>query len=730
MRFRNAATHLVLFAALCVSGAAAQAPKPDSALKVKTRLITIDVVATDAHGHAIRDLGREDFQVFDGHSGEQKIVRMEFVDLSAGSTALKPAISPLPAGPHTYSNVSLARSQVAPTVLLMDALNTGTLNQIHVRRDMLLFLKSLPADTPVAVFLLGHTVRVVQNFTSDPKLLREAVDRAHSPSTFDRDPQDDPNSASNSLQSVSPNTPGEVLQALQDFEKTTYVEQVGQRVEETADAMKAIARFLGGYPGRKNLLWFSDSFPLWIEPTSEYGGNPAVSSNPTGVKIPGQEFSGSAVYEDKIRGAADALADARVAIYPVDARGLEGPQAYLAANENTSTLRHPGGDIASALRRESDARTMAQATMDELADETGGKTCKNTNGLAACVQQALDESSSYYELDYYPQDVNWDGSFHKIRIKSARGGVKLSYRRGYFATDAGARAGQEPPQKLLQEACSDPLLSTSIGLAAEALASPSGSSDANEVRYLLTISPNALSVATEGAARAVNLQMAVCEYDPKGTSYQFYPRDLSGSVPEGVYQGWRQNGFRNIFDYQAKPQNQKLRFVVLDVPSGAAGSVDVPAHPHDFGSVPAPVSGVAPVSPAGKAASPPAPNAGARPLITRLTFRSASGGASVLDWARDKLSYEGDLGFAQGAPAFFHSILGQAFHCEAGKLVSNNPASGTAPDLTFRFRSASGPTAVVDLNGTKPAYSGDLPVEPAAKEFFGRVWALCHCQEP
>jgi hypothetical protein len=494
--------------------------------------------------------------------------------------------------------------------------------------------------------------------------------------------------------------------------------------------MKAIAKFLGGYPGRKNLLWFSESFPLWIEPTSEFGGNPAVSSNPTGVKIPGQEFSGAAMYQDKIRAAADALTEARVAVYPVDARGLEGPQSYLAANENSSTLRHPGGDIAASLRRESDARTMAQATMDELADETGGKTCKNTNGLAACVQRALDESSSYYELAYYPEGVNWDGSFHKIRIKSARGGVKMSYRRGYFATDAGARAGQEPPQKLLQEACGDPLLSTSIGLAAEALASPSGSSDANEVRYLLTISPNALSFATEGEARAVNLQMAVCEYDPKGTSYQFYPRDLSRPVPEAVYQGWRRNGFRNIFDYQAKPQNQRLRFVVLDVPSGAAGSVDVPAHPHDFGSVPAPAPGVAPALPAGKSSSPPAPNAGAAPLITRFTFRSASGGSSVLNWARDKLFYQGDLGVAQGAPAFFHSIFGQTFHCEAGKLVSNNPASGTAADFTFRFRSASGPTAVVDLNGSEPAYSGDLPVEPSAKEFFGRVWKLCHCQEP
>ncbi|MBZ5501143.1 MAG: VWA domain-containing protein [Acidobacteriia bacterium] len=722
MRIRNAATHLVLLAALGVSGAAAQAPKPDNALKVKTRLITVDVVATDAHGHAIRDLQREDLQVFDGHSGEQKIVRMEFVDLSAASTALTAGAPALPAGPSAYSNLSLTRSQVAPTVMLMDALNTGTFNQVRVRRDMLLFLKSLPPDTPVAVFLLGHTVRVVQNFTSDLKLLQAAVDRAHSPSTFEQNPQDDPNSASNRLQGVSPSTPGEVVQALQDFEKTVYVEQTGQRVDETADAMKAIARFLGGYPGRKNLLWFSESFPLWIQPTSENGGNPAVSSNPTGVKLPGQEFSGAAVYQDKVRAAAHALSEARVAVYPVDARGLEGPQSYSAVNENSSTRRHPGGDIAAALQRESDERTMAQATMDELADETGGKTCKNTNSLAACVQRALDESSSYYELAYYPEDVTWDGSFHKIRIKSARHGVKLSYRGGYFATDTGPRAGHEPPQKLLQEACGDPLLSTSIGLTADALPSPNGSRDANEVRYLLTISPNALSFAPEGEARAVNLQMAICEYDPKGTSYQFYPRDLSRSVPEAVYQGWRQNGFRNIFDYQAKTQDQRLRFVVLDVPSGVAGSVDVPAHPHDFGSVPASLSSTVP-------GTPPAPKTGPMPVIIRLTFHSPAGGTSVLDWRNDKLLYQGDLTVGQGAHGFFQMYFEQPFHCEAGRLVPKYP-SGTAPNFTFQFRSFAGPVALVDLNGNEPAYSGDLPVDASAKHFFDSLWKLCHCQEP
>jgi len=38
--------------------------------------------------------------------------------------------------------------------------------------------------------------------------------------------------------------------------------------------------------------------------------------------------------------------------------------------------------------------------------------------------------------------------------------------------------------------------------------------------------------------------------------------------------------------------------------------------------------------------------------------------------------------------------------------------------------------AVIDLTGDQPAYSGALPVDSGAKDFFDRLWKLCHCQQP
>ncbi len=703
-------------------------PPSNGTLKTKTRLITVDVVVTDSHGNAVRGLTASDFRVFDMGHGPQAIAHFEFVDHSKKAPSEGTKVPRL--GAAVYSNQPLAGITIPPTILLMDALNTEIQYQVEARRHMLLLLKTLPATTPTAVLALSHNLRVVQNFTTDPALLRAAIDKTLNPLSIEQNPQDDANSASNVALDQNGGTETSETQALEDFEKAAYEQQMAIRVDETTSAMIAIATYLQSYPGRKNLIWCSASFPLWLLPTSDFGGNPALGLSPSTTKIPGQEFIGSASYENKVRKAIETLTDAQVAIYPVDAQGLQTPALYSTAQNPHINGFNPGAGFGAQLNREDTERFSAQATMQELADETGGKPCKNTNDLSGCVESALNDSSVYYELGYSPQDVRWDGSFHKISVKSSQHGLKLRYRSGYFATDL-ADLAKQPPQDLLRQACMDPLPSRSIPLTAEAITPPKSQAPALPARYLLTISPSALSLASDSGSRQLRLRMAVCEFDPAGDSFQFYPKDLSRPVPETLYQGWQANGIRNIFDYDAKPGNQRLRFVVLDVPSGTTGAVDVPAHPREFASEP---GHIMPVVSTGAGASRPGPTpVGAEApvrVITQLTFRSSSGSSSVLDWTGNKLWYHGNLGLNQGAPALFKSIFGQRYHCDAGKLISNDASSAAPPGYLLTFHSPAGPTALVDLGGESPAYSGNLPVDPSARAFFDYLWKLCHCQEP
>jgi hypothetical protein len=98
--------------------------------------------------------------------------------------------------------------------------------------------------------------------------------------------------------------------------------------------------------------------------------------------------------------------DAQVAVYPVDA---------------------------GALGR--DSHMSAQHTMNDMAAWTGGEAFINRNDLAVSMRTSIDDGSTYYTIEYYPDNKKWDGEFRAIQIKSDRPGVKLRYRLGYYAVD-------------------------------------------------------------------------------------------------------------------------------------------------------------------------------------------------------------------------------------------------------------------------------------------------------
>ena len=715
MRMKSCVSTLGL---VCASLVAAQTepqktlpPAPPQArssekIRTQTRLIAIDVVVTDSHGAPVRDLRKEDFQIFEEHNREQQIAQFRFVDRAASTAATSGA----PASAALFSNQWSADPRIAPTVLLMDALNTELANQVQVRQKMLLLLKTLPPATPVAVFSLGHTLHIVQSFSTDPKVLRAAIDRTLRSVSIEQNPQDDADSPSNRALDENGGEENQATRWLEDFEAMTYQAQMAIRVDETTDAMIQISKYLGGYAGRKSLIWFSEAFPSWIEPSADFGSDP---------------FSGSASYSGKIRAAAEALTDAQIAVYPVDAPGLTVDPLYSVAQNPHINQQNIGAGLGAQLSRQNSQHLDRQATMDDIAQATGGRTCKNTNDLSGCVQSALNDGATYYELGYYPEGIAWDGRFHKIIIKSTQHGVKLAYRRGYFATDLTSLSGRQAPENLLRQACMNPLPSTSIALTVLPIApqSPAQLAKPAQGRYLLTVSSSALTFEPVEGTRQLNLQMAICEFDPKEDSFQFFPHDLSRPVPDDLYRTWQERGIQNILDYTAKPDDERLRFAVLDVPSGEVGSVDVPAHPHEFATV----TGIG--APTTQAVTTHAPETRKIQIVTKITFRTQTA-ASSLDWTGNALSYHGDIGIEQGAPAFFKSQYGAKFHCEAGRLVANDAGSSEKPGFLLTFRNPTGPSALVELDGERPEYSGDLPVDTSAKEFFDYLWKLVHCQSP
>jgi VWFA-related protein len=537
-----------------------QSAQPIPLFKVTTRMVVLQVLARDRQGHPVPGLTATDFQVFEEVPPKrdrrpQQIAAFQFVNIAAIAAADK-GLVPMPAG--VYSNlVSMQKKPVPPTVLLVDGINTSYTAQMQVHRQMVKMLASIPGDVPVSVFLLDRNLHLLQDFTTDPALLREAAKKASSLDSAglaEIEPRDDPDALSAQLEDVQ----GAPLEIIERFEREAFSFQMDTRVQATLDAFRAIARHLSGYPGRKNLLWISSSFPLQIAPD------------------PDDKFNGMRNYDDHIVEVSNALADAKVAVYPLDAGGLQTQSYFQAGGRVRGTPS--GRSMGNAVQREDQMRFSKQESMSLLADGTGGRICVNDNDLSDCVKKSMDDGTSYYELAYYPDVTNWNGEFHRISVKIARSGVALAYRRGYYApadtrvTDS-KDAVKLADRELREAACRDLLTSTALLIVAKS--APADHADL--AKYFLAIDPKFLTFApAAGGGRSLHMYTAVCTFDQKGKPLQYFSDQTEQALSDKEFASLAAHAVPHAVQFQPAANVSRVRLVVRDSGTGQMGSVDIP----------------------------------------------------------------------------------------------------------------------------------------------------------
>jgi VWFA-related protein len=71
-------------------------------------------------------------------------------------------------------------------------------------------------------------------------------------------------------------------------------------------------------------------------------------------------------------------------------------------------------------------------SLDVLTGATGGRTF-STIDLNQAITQAESDARTNYTLEYQPPATNWDGKYHKLRVSSARKGIRIQSEHGYFA---------------------------------------------------------------------------------------------------------------------------------------------------------------------------------------------------------------------------------------------------------------------------------------------------------
>jgi len=364
--------------------AAAPPPSaPAAVLKVKTRLVVVDVVALDHKGAPVRDLKADDFTVLE-ESKQQKISVFSFqspAEPTAGAPVMVEAS--LPAGRIT--NLPRFKTSSTLNVLLLDGINVANINQKYTRQEMLKFLEKLPAGQPLAVYALGGKLRMIQDFTADPSLLREAVKKARDNPLALR--SDMANSASDLPPGLLEQMPDAMLQAVLRFGQEQANNQMDQRVRLTLDQLGALAHNLAGYPGRKNVIWLSEAFPSYLFP------NQVDTSGRMTLGTGSETQSFIQGYQTMIEHTADLLSNAQVAVYPVDVGTLGNHDVYsslsntdnngnyLGRSARGNTRLGTGSRQANEISRAAEATMNSHATMNSMADQTGGKAFYNTNNI-------------------------------------------------------------------------------------------------------------------------------------------------------------------------------------------------------------------------------------------------------------------------------------------------------------------------------------------------------------
>ena len=169
-------------------------------------------------------------------------------------------------------------------------------------------------------------------------------------------------------------------------------------------AMATLANGLGRFPGRKQVVLFSDGFL-----TTEL--------------------------ESQLKAVVEIAAKNNVRFSTLDSRGLNrDPRSQNFMNDQPLTA---AGDMTPiGFDSNSDA-------MSSIAIDTGGEFLMNRNDLRPALDIVATMSGNFYVLGYSP-DKPMDGSYRKIDVRVTRPGLTVRARRGYVATSTPATAAAPP----------------------------------------------------------------------------------------------------------------------------------------------------------------------------------------------------------------------------------------------------------------------------------------------
>ncbi len=482
--------------------------------RAASRLVEVDMnITSDAYGESATDLAAGDFTVLDG--GEPRSVA--FLRRNAGAETAKP----LTPTPGVFSNTGYLPDATPRniTVLLYDSLNTPAQHNIQAWPKIAEYLETTASGSRIALFHLGTTLQTLAGFTGDSPALAARIRKLKFSNPLDLEDSGEPTS-----------------------ETELDVPADASRVERTVSALDALARDLASIRGPKSIVWVTTGVPLAAMSVQTFAGvvSPAES------------------YETMLRAAANRLAEAGIALYIVNPRGVVAPTGP------TSTLSQVTGQLTATKPAPPAPASTEYSAMTIMASLTGGRHIDFTNDFSIGLKQAVTDSRGSYTLGFYAPERQ-RREWRKLTLLVARSGVQLRYREGYFTQPNATQPAEWTPADWLS-AASASAASLAVPLVVKVERLENG-----ELKFGIEIASAVFhSTGPEEPQRAA-LQVLIAGITPGKSAQTNLDRvtsELSAKQPAQAFTLERR--------WKPDPGVASVRIIVRDQITGQYGAIDIP----------------------------------------------------------------------------------------------------------------------------------------------------------
>ncbi|HQR33842.1 MAG TPA: VWA domain-containing protein [Blastocatellia bacterium] len=649
-------TLTALSLALTISSAAQSQNKENQqgqdpgTLRIETELVQVDLVVTDKQGKIVKDLKREDFQIFEDGK-PQTITHFSVGTATRQATWLR--TEPKTSG-KTASATALPASPAINAgrylVLAVDDIHLKPANLMLAKKTLAKFIdQQIGQSDQVAMITTSGQVGMFQQFTSSHEALQRAVNRLSVATRTATNNFDIPRITPYQAELIEDGDNDALELAVQELmakqgldrrmaistsqsRARMIIQENNNLTTATLSTLENIVRDLRGLPGRKVLVLLSDGFLL------------------------GGQRNG--VHYD-IRRITDAATRAGVVIYSLDARGLMAMPETMDAS--SPSFFGTGALAAARFRLESSSMEAERDGMFALAEDSGGKAIFNNNDLNLGLQKILDDTESYYLLAFEPTVSYRDGRFRKLEIKVPnRPELKVRTRKGYFAPDdkaaekaertaekAAEKDKKKAPEKLAAETKSAAEKQILGGLsslfqrrevpvetAVTFLYSPK---DGIQTDIIAHFEATTLKYQQTGDRRQAKVDLIGIIYKEDGKPEQSFSETIVLNMRPSTFDLTMKNGITYVKRVPLKPGFYQLRFVARDDGGAQLGTAsnwfevpDLNKKQLTLSSVFFPMGNAA-TAPAGDSSQKPAvagekpeEQASVRPAIVYRRFKSGS----------------------------------------------------------------------------------------------------------